>query len=1073
VSKSNRSHLHWAATPFRTESHTSASRGRRIPWPLLVFEALFFCLDCRAVVRQLGAFVSVMVARKSNQAQLISPEDAKQLLRVLLTSREGDLREQSLIRQGKGWFHIAAMGHEGLAALGLDLQADDYLFPYYRDRALVLQRGLTNYDVALSFYAKRDGSSGGRQLPGHFSNRALNIWSHPSPVGAHLLPACGAAWGLQLDGKQNVVLASLGEAATRQGEFYEAVCFAKERKLPVVFLVEDNRIAISTATAKTNPLALGVLSADEWLRVDGTDVAAVIKAGRNAIESVRNGNGPAFIWADVERFSNHSSADDQRMYREEAELAAVRERDPVERYKQWIIKEGWLTAEEIESLAETIRAEVRADYQRAGQSADPRADELAAHLVGPLPAPVVAPVELGERCRMLDAVNKTFHVALESSPDCVFFGEDIEDPKGGVFNLTKGLSTKAPERVVNSPLAEGTIMGVSVGLAAYGKRPVFEIQFVDFIHPGWNQLVTNMATLRWRSFGDWKCPLVIYAPCGGYLPGGALWHSQSGEGGFARIPGLRVVVPGTPEDVAGLFWTAIHGEDPTLILLPKHLMWAPQVVPNPVPAITLGTARRVRAGDELTLIAWGNCLELCEETFEGMASAPSVDFIDLRSIAPWDREMIFTSVRRTGRLLVVQEDNISCSVGQMIVAELMADATILNALRAAPILVSKEDVHVGFNPIYEYAALPDSERVRGAIEQLLSATAASGKLVQVAATASMVNPSSTAQADAFVVSDKAGDALKVIEVPILGEGIRTARIVAIHKQAGDAVKADDALCEVETDKAVFPIEVDEDGWIESWNVGMDSEVAVGQPIAVLRRKDVPVVNPSATNDSGKPIIAETGAKPGLSAEVIRQMQGVVPATIEVIARWETVRDARLLSKKLPGGTVSTTVMVAWAVAEAMRKHERFASLLRGEKLVHEDDFDLGIAVAQPGDVLETAVMSQVRGLDWDAFYDNYQVALKRVRDGEPTSKKRIPLSISSMGPYQVRSAIPILVPPAVATLFVGAPYSVPSPKDSAQLHEVVALVLTFDHRWINGVGAASFLADVRKGIERFDRIAAS
>jgi 2-oxoisovalerate dehydrogenase E1 component len=1023
-----------------------------------------------ATVRQLDTFVSVMVARKSNLVDLLSAEEAKQLLRVILTSREGDLREQSLIRQGKGWFHIAAMGHEGLAALGLSLQAEDYLFPYYRDRALVLQRGLSNFDIALSFYAKRDASSGGRQLPGHFSNRALNIWSHPSPVGAHLLPACGVAWGLQLDGKPNVVMASLGEAATRQGEFYEAVCFAKERKLPMVFLVEDNRIAISTATAKTNPLALGVLAAEEWLRVDGTDVAAVLAAGRQAIASVREGNGPAFIWADVERFSNHSSADDQRMYREEAELAAARERDPVEGFKQWIAEQGWLSADEIEALTESIRAEVRSDYQRAGQSADPRAAELDAHLVGALPEPVVAPVDLGERCRMLDAVNKTFHVALEASDDCVFFGEDIEDPKGGVFNLTKGLSTKAPERVVNSPLAECTIMGVSVGLAAYGKRPIFEIQFVDFIHPGWNQLVTNMATLRWRSFGDWKCPLVIYAPCGGYLPGGALWHSQSGEGGFARIPGLRVVVPGTPEDVAGLFWAAIHGEDPTLILLPKHLMWAPQEVPNPVPAITLGTARKVSAGTDLTLIAWGNCLELCEETLAAMESKPSVDFIDLRSIAPWDRSMVFESVRKTGRLLIVQEDNVSCSVGQMIVAELMADATILNGLRAAPLLVSKDDVHVGFNPIYEYAALPDAERVRNAIEQLMGAGTADIKLAQVAVSEVAAPATAADQPSAQSSEAEDGSALKVIEVPILGEGIRTARIVAIHKQAGEAVKADDALCEVETDKAVFPIEVDEDGWIESWKVGMDAEVSVGEPIVVLRRKDMPAGAEVAAGDgvSAKAAIADSANKPGLSAEVIRQMQGVVPATIEMIARWETVRDARLQSKKMPGGTVSTTVMVAWAVAEAMRKHERFASLLRGDQLVREDNFDLGIAVAQPGDVLETAVMPQVRDLDWEAFYANYQAALKRVREGEPTSKKRIPLSISSMGPYQVRSAIPILVPPAVATLFVGAPYRIPSPKDASQLHEVVALVLTFDHRWINGVGAASFLADVRKGIERFE-----
>ena len=199
------------------------------------------------------------------------------------------------------------------------------------------------------------------------------------------------------------------------------------------------------------------------------------------------------------------------------------------------------------------------------------------------PAPQLS-LPLGERCRILDAVNRTLHHAMDCMPDVVFFGEDIADPKGGVFNLTKGLSTKDPVRAVNSPLAESTIMGLAVGLASYGKRPCFEIQFVDFIYPGWNQLVSNMATLRWRSFGHWKCPLVIYAPCGGYLPGGALWHSQAGEASFARIPGIRVVVPSTPADAAGFFWTALHGEDPTIILLPKHLMWAEQAVPGPAEA---------------------------------------------------------------------------------------------------------------------------------------------------------------------------------------------------------------------------------------------------------------------------------------------------------------------------------------------------------------------------------------------------------------------------------------------------------------------------------------------------------
>lgn len=1005
---------------------------------------------------------------------LLDAASRKSLLNTLWRSRIGDLREQSLIRQGKGWFHISGMGHEALAAIALHMAPDDYAFPYYRDRAFCLQRGLTDRDLALAFYAKRDSSSGGRQLTGHFSDRELNIWSHPSPVGVHMLPACGAAWGMQLDGKQNIVYASIGEAATRQGDFYEAICFAKERNLPMVFVVEDNRIAISTSTQRTNPLALNVFNRDEWVRVDGSDVEAVAEAGRVAVEHARSGKGPAFIWCDVERFSNHSSADDQRMYRSVGELESMHERDPIVIYQNRLIEEGVLSREEAAAGEEALREEIRAAYREVSTSEDPRADESTLHLVGDEPSPSDTRIELGESCRMLDAVNKTFHAAMDELSDVVFFGEDIADPKGGVFNLTKGLSTKDPSRAVNSPLAESTIMGVSVGLASYGKRPCFEIQFVDFIYPGWNQLVSNMATLRWRSFGHWKCPLVIYAPCGGYLPGGALWHSQAGEASFARVPGIRVVVPSTPQDTAGLFWTALHGEDPTIILLPKHLMWADQKVAEPAAAVPLGKARMVREGELLTLVTWGNCIELVEETLEGMSAELDVELIDLRSIAPWDREAIGASVQKTGRLIIVQEDNISASVGQMIVAELCSDQAVLQALKAPPIIVSKEDVHVGFNPIYEYAALPDKERVSAAIERLLSATLESALQLDVECSVAP-SPQITDLPPTDMSEDNPSleESTKVITVPILGEGIRVARVVSVLKQVGDEVKADDALCEVETDKAVFPIESDEDGILESWNVAEDDEVNVGQDLVVLRlsRKAEPATIKVAEPEEAQAYNTLKKAA-GLSMEAIKQLEGIVPATIDMTCRWEAVRDARLRSKKTPGGTLSTATMTAWAVVQAMKKHERFASYIRGGQLMHDSErLDLGVAVALPGDVLETAVVQNANALEWSEFPDVFNKSLRDTRHGEIVSKNRVSLSISSMGAYNVRSAIPVVVPPSVATLFIGAPFTLPDPKSKeGGTMEVVSLVLTFDHRWVNGVGAAAFLSDVRKGIERFDLV---
>ncbi|MEM1222880.1 MAG: thiamine pyrophosphate-dependent enzyme [Verrucomicrobiota bacterium] len=1002
-------------------------------------------------------------------SQALDEKSQKALLEVLWRSRKGDLREQSLIRQGKGWFHISGMGHEAVAAFALLMRAGDYAFPYYRDRAFCLQRGVSDYDLALSFYAKRESSSGGRQLTGHFSDRSLNIWSHPSPVGAHLLPACGAAWGMQLDGSDNIVYASVGEAAARQGDFFEAVCFAKERSLPIVFVVEDNRIAISTSTVRTNPLALNVLNSSDWIRVDGSDIAGVHSAGMEAFKKARSGQGPAFIWCDVERFSNHSSADDQRMYRAADDLETMHGRDPVLIYQNALIEAGVISPSEAADLEENITEKIREVYRSAGQADDPLAEETMRHLVGENLAQTVCPVSLESSCRIIDAVNKTMHAGMDSNPDVVFFGEDIADPKGGVFNLTKGLSTKDPSRAVNSPLAESTILGVAVGLASYGKRPCVEIQFIDFIYPGWNQLVSNIATLRWRSFGAWKCPLVLYAPYGGYLPGGALWHSQAGEASFLRIPGIRVVVPSTPEDAAGYFWTAMHGEDPVIILLPKHLMWAEQKTEKAIKALPLGEARVVREGSLLTLVTWGNCVELVEDALAEMETPLEVELIDLRSISPWDRTRILDSVSKTGRLLVVQEDNVSASVGQMILAEVCGEQRVLEALKSPPVLVSKADVHVGFNPIYEYAALPDKTRVQAAVEHLLSNTLTSALSFDKSEPQKIL-PIQNGNQPEMTKPLEAGYSSKTITVPILGEGIRSARVVSILKEVGESVAADDALCEVETDKAVFPIECDEDGVLESWSIKEDDEVEVGQELAVLKMKKSESDAPVAKGETQSYEIMKQSA--GLSLEAIRQLEGIVPATIDMTCRWEAVRDARLRSKANGGHTISTATMAAWSVVQAMKKHERFASYIKASQLTYDGErFDLGVAVALPNDVLETAVVHDANTFNWEEFKDSFSTALKKTRHGQIVSKNRVSLTISSMGAYNVRSAIPVVVPPSVATLFIGAPYTLPDSKSAKETNmEVVSLVLTFDHRWVNGVGAAAFLSDVRKGIERFDLV---
>jgi 2-oxoisovalerate dehydrogenase E1 component len=308
-----------------------------------------------------------------------------------------------------------------------------------------------------------------------------------------------------------------------------------------------------------------------------------------------------------------------------------------------------------------------------------------------------------------------FMHSLKNNDDQVFFGEDIEDPKGGVFRLTSGLSDAFPQRVFNSPLAEATIVGVGCGMASCGMRPVFELQFIDFMGPAWNQIGQNLATLRWRTFGKWKCPMVIYSPYGAYLPGGSLWHSQANESLFAHIPGLRVVVPSTPEDAAALMWTSMHSEDPTIFLIPKHLFRLQMDVPVNVPAVGFGSARIRQSGEDVTLVTWGNCIEHSLAAAIALAGEVSVEVIDLRSIVPWDRQTIITSLEKTGRLVVVQEDGRTSSIGQMIISEISGDPESWSLFFSAPQLVAKPDVHIGYNPVYEYAALPSTEQVVDAI----------------------------------------------------------------------------------------------------------------------------------------------------------------------------------------------------------------------------------------------------------------------------------------------------------------------------------------------------------------------
>ncbi len=641
--------------------------------------------------------------------------DRVELLKLMYLSREGDRREGVLLRQSKGWFQVAGMGHESLAVVSLLLNEGDYLFPYYRDRAMVLAKGLTNAELASAYFAKLNSSSGGRQMPGHYSDRSRNIWSVPTPTGANCLPACGVAWAMQLNKHPNVAVATIGDAACRQGEVAEAISFAVERNLPVVFIVEDNNYGISTNTTKFNPFKLGVFNEKFVLHLDARHPDHVYNALKPVIEKARSGGGPTVVVADLDRLCSHTSSDDHRVYRPQAEIDAMQVRDPIQVYSQELIDAGDLTNEQWEQIKAEINAQVDADYVAAEHEPDPEPADLLSELWGEIPEPTSPPIQGGGKLRIVDAINELFRQRLKEDERYILFGEDIEAPKGGVFGLTANLSTEFPGRVFNSPLAEATIAGVGIGMACYGMRPVFEFQFIDFVAPAMNQISQNLVTLRWRSKGQWKCPVVFYAPYGAYLPGGSVWHSQCNESIFAHFPGIRVVVPSCPEDATALMWTAMHSEDPVLFLIPKHLFRQQMEAPALIAPVGIGVARIRRSGDDVTLVSWGNCIEQSLQAAELLADEVSVEVIDLRSVQPWDKETVIKSLQKTGRLVVAQEDGRSCSVGQMVISEVMTNPDSFNLFVSPPQLVSKPDVHIGYNPIYEYSALPSTSAVVAAI----------------------------------------------------------------------------------------------------------------------------------------------------------------------------------------------------------------------------------------------------------------------------------------------------------------------------------------------------------------------
>jgi 2-oxoisovalerate dehydrogenase E1 component len=686
----------------------------------------------------------------SDRFEGLDPEQLIRAFRLMHTSRRLDDREVALKRQSRIFFQISAAGHEAIqVAAGMALRSGrDWIFPYYRDRALCLTLGVTPHEMLQQAVgAAEDPASGGRQMPSHWGHRQYHIGSSSSPTGTQYNQAVGCAEASRYGGASGdeITLVTSGDGATSEGEFWEALNAACLQRLPVLFLIEDNGYAISvpiesqTAGGSISKLVAGFPDLHR-LEVDGTDFLASYRTMQEAVAWCREGRGPALVHAHVVRLYSHSLSDDERLYKTKTERQAESERDPVIRFPQWLIEQGVLDRQRLQLITHEIDQEVHDATQRALHDPPPAPETALRHLYSETIDPKSAafssePQFRGEPMTMVDLINAAIREEMRRNPNILVFGEDVADAsreqnltevkgKGGVFKVTGGLQREfGAQRSFNTPIAEASIVGRAIGMAVRGLKPVGEIQFFDYIWPAMMQIRDELATMRWRSNGEFSCPAVIRVPIGGYLNGGAIYHSQCGESEFTHIPGLRVVFPSNALDACGLMRTALRSDDPVLFLEHKRLYREPyNRSPHPGEDFTIpfGLAKVVKPGQNLTVITYGALVQkalLAATQVERRMAHASIEIIDLRTLAPYDWATIEASVAKTNRVIVAHEDCVSWGYGAEIAARIADE--LFPQLDAPVRRVGALDTWVGYHPQLEAAILPQTENLAAEMERLL------------------------------------------------------------------------------------------------------------------------------------------------------------------------------------------------------------------------------------------------------------------------------------------------------------------------------------------------------------------
>ncbi len=749
--------------------------------------------------------------------KLIGIDIVVNLYRDMYRSRCIDELELEYVNRGEAFFHVSGAGHESMVALNPHLKDADYLHCHYRDKSLMLARGITTEMFFMGLFCKDGSHSRGRQMSAHLSAREFNILSLVGPVGNNALQAVGVAMAIKHKAEKPIVLCAAGDGSTQEGEYLEAIAEAVRHKLPVLFVIEDNGLAISTFTEKQTFYDHPDCKSTEFcgipiVELDGCNLLDSYSTFDKLVGTMRMDRKPRIVLMKVQRLSNHTNADDQRIYRSEGEISSANKKfDPVNTTRRHLILND-IEEHFLQKIETEIKKDVCITAETVFRNPDPQCCYTAHRdLVKELRPGITEYSGDGENydLTMLEAIRDVLGSHLRNNRLVSLYGQDIEDPKGDVFGLTKGLSTAYPDRVRNSPLCEATIVGTAIGRALAGEMPVAFLQFADFLPIAFNQIISEMGSMHWRTDGSWQCPMIIMAACGAFRPGLGTFHAQTMESIAAHVPGIDVMMPATAGDAAALLNAAFKSGRPTIFFYPKACLnekaYATSNDLNKHIA-AIGSGRKIQTGDDITFVAYGNTVSICQEAINTLEkSGIGSELIDLRFIAPWDKEMVIKSAKRTGHLIVVHEDNHSCGMGAEVIATV--SEALDHSVKVAR--VTRPDTYIPCNFTNQLEILPSYKRIVESACKLLNLELE------------------------WEFPEVIDDGFNYINAIGTSPSDSTVRIIEWYVNVGDQIKKGELLASYEANKASAELLSPCDGEITEILLEEENDCDVGTPILKL------------------------------------------------------------------------------------------------------------------------------------------------------------------------------------------------------------------------------------------------